>query len=106
MAWMYLAFAAIFEVIFALSMKASQGFTVFWPTLLTISGVAGGIFFLTLALKTLPVGVGYPIWVGVGVLGTVIFGALFFNESLGWIKIISVVAIMGGVIGLKLSLSH
>lgn len=103
MAWVYLGLAALFEVAFALSMKASNGFTVFWPSVATVFGVIGGIGFLTLALKTLPVGVGYPIWVGVGTLGAVIFGAVVFQESLSPAKLASVAIILVGVVSLKLT---
>lgn len=103
MAWLYLGLAAIFEVGFALSMKASKGFTVFWPSVGTVFGVIGGIALLTLALRTLPVSIGYPIWVGAGALGTVIFGALFFGESVNALKIVSVALIASGVAGLKIA---
>lgn len=103
MAWFYLALAAAFEVAFALSMKASKGFTVFWPSVGTIVGVVGGIALLTLALRTLPVSIGYPIWVGAGALGTVAFGHLVFGEPLSLLKLASVALIGLGVAGLKLA---
>lgn len=105
MAWLFLALAAAFEVGFALSMKASNGFSVFWPSVMTLFGVIGGILFLTLALKTLPVSVGYPIWVGAGALGAVLFGALAFGETISLVKGLSVGAIALGVIGLKVAAS-
>ena len=98
MAWLYLALAAVFEVVFALSMKASKGFTVFWPTVTTVIGVIAGITFLTLSMKTLPVSVAYPIWVGVGAMGTVAFGYWFFGEPLTSIALIAL-----GVAGLKVA---
>lgn len=103
MAWLYLSLAAIFEVTFAVSMKAAKGFTVLGPSLMTFFAVAGGITFLTLALKTLPVSIGYPMWVGFGALGTVILGYVFFGECLSLIKIVSVAAIALGVVGLKIA---
>lgn len=103
MAWVYLAIAAVFEVMFALSMKYSEGFTKLWPTLATVAGVVGGIGFLTLALKDLPVSVAYPIWTAVGTLGTVAFGYALLGESLSLAKVLSAVAIVGGVAGLKVS---
>lgn len=102
-AWIYLAIAAVFEVAFALSMKASAGFTRLWPSLATLVGVLGGIGFLTLALRTLPVSVGYPAWVGAGALGTVVFGHLVFGESLTPLKLASIGAIVVGVAGLKIA---
>ncbi|MEO1102777.1 MAG: multidrug efflux SMR transporter [Pseudomonadota bacterium] len=103
MAWFYLALAAVFEVGFALSMKASNGFTVLWPSVITVVGIAGGFFFLALALKSLPVSVGYPVWVGAGAVGTVIFGAIVFGEALTLAKLGSVALIVAGVVGLKLT---
>lgn len=103
MAWVYLGLAAVFEVAFAMSMKYSEGFTRPLPTVITIVGVIGGIAFLTLALKTLPVSVAYPIWTAVGTLGTVILGFVLLGESLSALKIVSATAIVFGVAGLKLS---
>ncbi|MGF1649838.1 MAG: DMT family transporter [Hyphomicrobiaceae bacterium] len=103
LAWIYLALAVLFEIAFALSMKASKGFTVLWPTLLTVVGVIGGIGLLTLALRTLPVSVGYPVWVGAGAIGTVLLGHLMFGEPLGFVKLASVALIAIGVAGLKAS---
>lgn len=103
MAWVYLGLAAVFEVAFAMSMKYSEGFTRPLPTVITIVGVIGGIAFLTLALKTLPVSVAYPIWTAVGTLGTVILGFVLLGESLSALKIVSATAIVFGVAGFKLS---
>ncbi len=103
MAWLYLGLAAVFEIIFAVSMKQSNGFTRLWPTVLTIIGVIGGISLLTIALKTLPVSVAYPIWVGVGTLGTVLFGVLVLQEAMTLVSGASIAAILLGVIGLKMA---
>lgn len=105
MAWIYLGLAAIFEVSFALSMKASKGFTVFWPSIGTVIGVVCGVACLTLSLRSLPVSIAYPIWVGAGALGTVVFGAVVFGEGLNSLKILSVVLIACGVAGLKIAAS-
>lgn len=103
MAWIYLAIAAAFEITFALSMKYSEGFTRPGPTVVTVIAVIGGITFLTLAMKTLPVGVAYPIWTAIGALGTVALGAALLGETLTLLKIASVTAIAIGVAGLKIS---
>lgn len=103
MAWIYLLLASIFEIVFAVSMKQSHGFTKPVPTILTVVGVIGGIGLLTLALKTLPVSVGYPIWVGIGTLGTVVIGNVVLNETATAIKIASMLLIVLGVVGLKMS---
>lgn len=103
MAWVYLAAAAIFEVIFALSMKYADGFTRPLPTVITVVAVVFGIGFLTLALKTLPVSIAYPIWTAVGTLGTVILGFVLLHEPLTVAKVVSALAIVGGVAGLKMA---
>lgn len=103
MAWVYLAAAAVFEVMFALAMKQSHGFTRLWPSIVTVVGVIGGIGFLTLALKDLPVSVAYPIWTAVGTLGTVAFGYAFLGESLSPAKLAAAAAIVVGVAGLKVA---
>lgn len=103
MAWVYLAAAAVFEVIFALSMKYADGFTRPLPTLVTVVCVVAGIGFLTMAMRTLPVSVAYPIWTAVGTLGTVILGYFFLQEQLTPAKVVSALAIVGGVAGLKIS---
>ena len=103
MAWAYLTAAAVFEVIFAMSMKYAQGFTRAVPTAITVVGVVGGIGFLTLAMKTLPVSIAYPIWTAVGTLGTVILGYLLLDEPLTTTKLLSALAIVGGVAGLKMT---
>ena len=103
MAVLYLALAAVFEVVFAVSMKASNGFTNPLASVVTVLGVIGGIGFLTLSMRSLPVSVAYPIWTGVGTLGTVALGALLFGESLSPAKLLSIVAILCGVAGLKIA---
>ncbi|MFC9976995.1 DMT family transporter [Spirillospora sp. NPDC127200] len=103
MAWTYLAIAIVFEIIFALGTNATRGFTRLWPSVLTLLAAAAGIFTLSLALKTLDVGVGYTLWTGIGAIGTVIFGALLYKEKITLPKLVSFAAIIAGAITLKLS---
>lgn len=103
MAWIYLAAAAVFEIIFALAMKYADGFTRPVPTIITVVGAIGGIVCLTLSMKTLPVSVAYPIWTAIGTLGTVILGYALLNEPLTPAKFASALAIVVGVAGLKLT---
>src|SRR5690606_5897305 len=74
--WIYLLVASVFEVVFALATNATEGFTKLGPSLLTAAAAAGGIFFLSLALRSLDVGVGYTVWTGIGSVGTVAFGTV------------------------------
>ncbi|MGI5167164.1 DMT family transporter [Spirillospora sp. CA-253888] len=103
MAWTYLALAIVFEIIFALGTNATRGFTRLWPSVLTLLAAAAGIFTLSLALKTLDVGVGYTLWTGIGSIGTVIFGALLYKEKITAPKLLSFAAIIAGALTLKLS---
>ena len=103
MHWIYLALAACFEVAFALSMKLSNGFTNPLWSAVTAVAVVFGIGFLTLALRTLPVSVGYPIWTAVGTLGTVALGWALLGEGLTPLKLASAALIVCGVAGLKMS---
>ncbi|MFD0277796.1 DMT family transporter [Kitasatospora sp. NPDC127111] len=103
MAWIYLLIASVFEVVFALATNATHGFTELGPSLLTAAAAAGGIFFLSLALKTLDVGVGYTVWTGIGSVGTVVLGTVIFDESMNAGKVVAFVLIIGGVLGLKLA---
>ncbi|MFE3188053.1 DMT family transporter [Nocardia sp. NPDC059240] len=103
MAWVYLLIASVFEIVFALATNATHGFTVLGPSLLTAAAASGGIFFLSLALRTLDVGVGYTIWTGIGSVGTVIFGSVVFREAITPAKAVAFVLIIGGVLGLKIA---
>ncbi|MFJ4094514.1 DMT family transporter [Kitasatospora sp. NPDC089913] len=103
MAWIHLLVAAVFEVVFALATNATHGFTELGPSLLTAAAAAGGIFFLSLALRTLDVGVGYTVWTGIGSVGTVVLGTLIFDEEMNAGKALAFVLIIGGVLGLKLA---
>ncbi|AKU51288.1 DMT family transporter [Xanthomonas arboricola] len=102
MSWIYLLLAGLFEIGFAMGLKYSDGFTRLWPTVLTI-GLAGiSLWFLTQALKTIPVGTGYAIWTGIGALGVTIAGIALFGDSASWSRLACIGLIVAGVIGLKL----
>ncbi|KUJ65244.1 multidrug transporter [Streptomyces albus subsp. albus] len=103
MAWIYLLIASVFEVVFALATNATHGFTELGPSLLAAAAAAGGIFFLSLALRTLDVGVGYTVWTGIGSVGTVVLGTVIFDEAINGWKVLAFALIIGGVLGLKLA---
>ncbi|HEY1177112.1 MAG TPA: multidrug efflux SMR transporter [Phytomonospora sp.] len=103
MAWIYLSIASVFEIAFALGTNATKGFTRLWPSVFTIVSAAAGVFTLSLALKTLDVGVGYTIWTGVGSIGTVLLGALIYKERITLPKVVSFLSIVGGVVVLRLA---
>lgn len=102
MHWIYLGVSCIFEIMLALSSNWAQGFTRFWPTVVTVIVGASGIYTLSLALRVIDVSVGYTIWTGIGSVGTVIFGMILFNERINAIKLAGFASIIVGVIGLRM----
>lgn len=103
MDWILLFIAGIAEIVFALSLKLNQGFTKLWPSVVTM--VSGGMSFylLMLALKTLPVGTAYAVWTGMGAAGVAILGIILFKESTDIYRLVSIVLIIAGIIGLKVT---
>ena len=102
MKWLMLLLAGIFEVIWAIAMKYSNGFTVLIPSIVTAITYILSAVFLALALRYLPLGLAYVMWVAFGIIGTTILGVLLFSEKLTVLQIISIILIIVGVIGLKL----
>ena len=103
MNWIILIVAGLFEVGWAIGLKYTQGFTRLTPTVWTIISMVISLGLLGIAMKGLPVGTAYSIWVGVGAVGTVILGILLFGESASIARIVSVTLILAGIVGLKLS---
>lgn len=103
MAWGLVILAGLFETGFALSLKASEGFTRLVPSLLFIVFSVASFLLLTAGLRTLPVGSAYAVWTGIGAVGTAIAGMVWLGESTEVIKLISIVLIVAGVVGLQLS---
>ena len=102
MAWIYLLIAGILEVVWAVAMKYSEGWTRLYPSIFTIVSMVIGFYFLSLSVKTLPLGTAYAVWTGIGTIGTVIFGIIFFKEPVDLIKILCILLIVTGIVGLKL----
>ena len=103
MKWIYLIIAGLFEVWWAVELKFSEGFTRILPSILTIVGMILSFYFLSVSLKSLPLGTAYAIWTGIGTIGTVILGIVLFKEPLDIIRIICIIIIVSGIIGLKLT---
>src|SRR6185437_9194031 len=106
MAWIYLFFAGVFEVVWATTMKQSDGFTRLTPTLVTGVTMLISLGLLALALRSLPLGTAYAIWTGIGAIGAFIVGIVAFGEAATLFRIVSVSLIVAGLIGLKLSSGH
>ena len=103
MAWLTLFIAGLCEVGWAIGLKYTEGFTRLWPTLGTVAAMAVSLWLLGIAMKSLPVGTAYAVWVGVGAVGTVILGIVLFGEPANPARLISVMLIVAGIIGLKLA---
>ena len=103
MAWLFLILAGCLEVVFALSLKASNGFTRLWPSVSFAIAGAASFLLLSQALKTLPVGVAYAVWTGIGAAGTAIVGMILFGESRDLLKFVSLGLLIAGIIGLRLT---
>ena len=103
MAWGILVVAGLFEVGWAIGLKYTQGYTRLWPTIWTILAMIASVWLLGIAMRSLPVGTAYSIWVGVGAVGTVILGIVLFGEPANAARLISIMLIIAGIVGLKLA---
>ena len=103
MAWLLLVIAGLFEVGWAIGLKYTEGFTRFWPSAATLTAMTLSVVLLGLAMKSLPVGTSYAIWVGVGAVGTAIMGMVLFGEPATAGRLVSLGLIVAGIVGLKLS---
>jgi len=102
MSWLYLLIAGLTEIGWAIGLKLSQGWTRPWPSTITAILMVVSFAFLSLALKTLPIGTAYAVWTGIGAAGTAIVGMYFFGESRDILRVLCIVLIIAGVVGLKL----
>ena len=102
MAWMLLLVAGVFEIVWAIGLKYTDGFTRLWPSLVTVAAMIISVVCLALALKTIPVGTGYAVWTGIGAVGTAILGIVLFDESADALRLVCIGLIVAGIVGLKL----
>ena len=103
MAWIILFLAGLFETGWAIGLKYTDGFTRLWPTVWTVFAMIISLWLLGIAVKSLPVGTAYSVWVGVGAVGTVVLGIVLLGEPANAARLISVGLIIAGIIGLKLA---
>jgi len=103
MPWILLVLAGLLEVGWAIGLKYTEGLTRLWPSLGTIAAMMISLGLLGIAMKSLPVGTAYAVWVGVGAVGTVILGIVLFDEPLNALRVASVALIVAGLVGLKLA---
>jgi len=102
MSWIYLFIAGLFEIGWAIGLKYTEGFTKLWPSVVTIIGMILSFYFLSTAVKTIPIGTAYAIWTGIGAVGTAILGIILFGESKEIIRIFFITLIVIGIVGLKI----
>ncbi|WP_047552205.1 quaternary ammonium compound efflux SMR transporter SugE [Methylotenera sp. G11] len=103
MSWAILVAAGLLEVVWAVGLKYTYGFTKFWPTCGTVLAMVLSVGLLGVAMKSLPVGTAYAVWVGIGAIGTAICGIFLFSEAVNAGRVLSLALIFAGIIGLKLS---
>ena len=104
--WIYLAIAVVCEIVWALTLKDTEGFTRLWPSVINLIALVVNLYFIAAAFKSLPVAIAYPIWTGLGSVGVVVCASLFFKEKLGNIQIFCIIMVILGTVGLKLSENH
>ena len=102
MAWIYLFIAGLFEIGWAIGLKYTDGFTKLWPSVITVIIMILSFYFLSSAIKTIPIGTGYAIWTGIGAVGTAILGIFLFGESKEFIRLFFILLIIIGIVGLKI----
>lgn len=103
MAWLLLFSAGCSEIIFALSLKYNEGFSKLWPSIVTMISGGASFYLLMLSIKTLPLGTAYAVWTGMGAVGVAILGIILFKESAELVRLASIVMIVVGIVGLKLT---
>jgi quaternary ammonium compound-resistance protein SugE len=103
MAWLFLFVAGLMEIVWAIALKASDGLTRPMPALVAVLFFAASLVLLTLALRSLPLGTGYAVWTGIGILGTAAYGIAVLGEPAGLMRLGSMAMILVGIAGLKLS---
>jgi len=102
MSWIYLIVAGLLEIGWAIGLKYTHGFSRLLPSVATVGTMIASFLLLAHALKTIPVGTGYAVWTGIGAAGAAIIGMVFLGESRELLRILCVVLIVAGVVGLKL----
>lgn len=103
MAWLMLFVAGIFEVVWAVAMKQSEGFTRLMPTLVTLAGMVASFVLLSAAMRTIPLGTAYTIWTGIGAVGAFLVGIAMLGEQVSAMRVIAALLIVSGLVLMKLS---
>ncbi|MGV0851161.1 quaternary ammonium compound efflux SMR transporter SugE [Mycolicibacterium phlei] len=102
MAWLMLVVAGLLEIVWAVALKQSDGFARLWPSVIGAGAAALSFALLTLALRHLPAGTGYAVWVGIGAVGVAVAGMILLGESASAARVVFLAVIVAGVVGLRL----
>ena len=105
MAWFFIVVAGVFEVTWAIGLKYAEGFSRFWPSVITLAALALSMIFLAQAVRTLPIGTAYAVWTGIGAIGTATLGIILFGESRDLVRLASILLIIAGIVGLGIASS-
>jgi quaternary ammonium compound-resistance protein SugE len=103
MAWVMLVIAGLFEVVWSIGLKYTEGFTRVVPTVLTLVALAASMVLLSLAVRTLPIGTAYGVWVGIGALGAAVLGIVLFHEPVTPARVFFLALLLVAIIGLKIT---
>ncbi len=103
MAWIILTMAGVFEIVWAVGLTYTEGFTRLWPSVMTAIAMLLSFALLSHSLKTLPIGTAYAVWTGIGAVGTALVGMLILGEPRGTVRILCILLIVAGIAGLKLT---
>ena len=106
MAWGYLVIAGLLEVGWAIGLKYTEGWTKLGPSIVTVIGMIASFYFLSQALRTLPLGTAYAVWTGIGAVGTVVLGMALFGEPIEVLRLTCIGLILAGVVGLRVVSPH
>ncbi|MBM3603451.1 MAG: multidrug efflux SMR transporter [Alphaproteobacteria bacterium] len=103
MAWTFLFVAGLLEIVWAVAMKQSQGFSRLWPTAVMVAGMAGSFWLLALAMRSLPLGTAYTIWTGIGAVGSFLIGIAILGEPVTALRLLAALLIAAGIVLMKLA---
>ena len=102
MPWFILFIAGLFEVAWAVGIKYTEGWTRLWPVVFTVLAMIASFYLLSMALKNIPMGTAYAVWTGIGTIGTVIYGIIYFKEPTDILRILCILLIICGIVGLRI----
>jgi quaternary ammonium compound-resistance protein SugE len=103
MNWIFLFIAGLFEIAWAIGLKYTEGWSRLWPSLITAALMIASFYFLSIAVRSLPIGTAYAVWTGIGTVGAAVLGMLIFEEPMDILRILCILLIIGGIAGLKIT---